>query len=430
VKLQIESIDIHDVQAGSQSFASDHILHINLEELEELLLRDKRIKSVDLQLVYPGDRVRILNLNDVIQPRCKIGKEKADFPGWLGRLEIAGQGLTRALRGMAVLVSNPVTERIYSAFLDMSGHASRISKYGSMINVSVTPFPEDEVESREFENAVKIAGLKTAVYLAQSAEGHDADEVESYDLSLPVADPESPLPRIAYYFQLYTPQRDFYKGIADPCFYGRDVASFMPTLIHPNEVLDGAITNPHTIYSRDTYSIQNHAVIKELYKRHGKELLFVGIVIGVANMVSIQRELKAMIAANLFSNILKADGVILTKYLGGMTQVDIGMVADECEKLGVKTTPFVEVVHSLGSLGEQIPYITENLDAVINIGQTLETIYLPLEADQFLGGKPDTRIFHPNFNQNAGDRIIRVVESLITGVHDNLGGSKIFAAEY
>jgi glycine reductase len=69
MKLEIESIDIKDIQTASKTYAKDGVLYINLKELEELILKDPRIKSVDLNLVYPGQKVRVLNLLDVIQPR-------------------------------------------------------------------------------------------------------------------------------------------------------------------------------------------------------------------------------------------------------------------------------------------------------------------------------------------------------------------------
>jgi glycine reductase len=87
MRLEIESIDIKDVKGGSKTYAKDGVLYINLKELEELILRDSRIKSVDINLVYPGENVRILNILDVIQPRCKIDKVDADFPGFIGKVQ-------------------------------------------------------------------------------------------------------------------------------------------------------------------------------------------------------------------------------------------------------------------------------------------------------------------------------------------------------
>jgi glycine reductase len=129
MRLEIESIDIKDVQADSKTFAKDGVLHVNLKELQDLLLKDPRIKSVEANLVYPGDNIRILNLLDVIQPRCKIDGVDADFPGFIGKMQIAGSGRTRSLRGVVVLVSNPCTGRKENGLLDMAGPIAEMSPY-------------------------------------------------------------------------------------------------------------------------------------------------------------------------------------------------------------------------------------------------------------------------------------------------------------
>ena len=77
---------------------------------------------------------------------------------------------------------------------------------------------------------------------------------------------------MVYYYQLYSPQHD-HRGVSDDCFYGADVRELMPTIIHPNEVLDGGVVGAHTVRAIDTYTIQNHGVIKELYRRNGKDLI-------------------------------------------------------------------------------------------------------------------------------------------------------------
>ncbi len=430
MRLEIESIDIRDIRLSPRTYAKDRVLHVNLAELEELILRDGRIKSVDIHVVYPGDRIRIINLLDVVQPRCKIDQFEADFPGFVGRLRIAGSGRTRSLGGVSVLVSNPCTKRKYSALLDMSGRAAELSRYGKMRNVSIAPYIADGIEERDFEDAVKIAGLKTAVYLAAAAEGHSPDEVEVYDLDIPNLQRNSDLPRIAYYYQMYSPQHD-HRGIPDPCFYGTHVRDFMPTIIHPNEVLDGGVVGHHTIRSLDTYTIQNHALIKELYRHNGKDLIFVGVVFGVANIDPVIRRRKALMAGNLIKNVLGADGVIITKIHGGMPHVDVALVGEECEKLGVKTAVYTQPLISVGTLADTLLFSNEALDLVITVGATFERVKLPLEADRILGGTAKTKIFLADpIDQYAGDPIIDVEEMLIAGVHDHLGGTNIIVKEY
>jgi glycine reductase len=331
---------------------------------------------------------------------------------------------------VAVLVSNPCTKRKYSAFLDMSGVVAGISKFAKMNNISISPFISEGTKERDFEDAVKIAGLRTAVYLAQAGAGHPVDETEVFELDPYRTSQNSNLPRVAYYYQLYSPQHD-HLGISDPCFYGTDVRDLCPTIIHPNEILDGGVVGHHTIRSLDTYTIQNHAVVKELYRRHGKELNFVGVVCGVAVMEPIRKQREAMMASKLVAHILGAHGVILAKIHGGLPHIDLAMVAEECEKLGVKTTLFVQPLVSHGTLSETALFSSKYLDAIIDVGATQERILVPLDADRILGGTRETLLFTPDpFIQRAGDKVIDTEEFLIAGVHDHLGGTRIIAAEY
>ncbi len=430
MRLEIQSIDIHDVQPGPKTYAKNRVLYVNVKELEQILLQDGRIKSVDIRLVYPGDKIRMVNLMDVVQPRCKIDKVEADFPGFIGRLQLAGEGRTRSLRGVGVVVSNPLTNRKYSALLDMSGVAAEISRYAKMRHLHIAPTRSEGIEERDFEDAVKIAGLKTAVYLARAAEAHPVDETEVYELDIPNLDKKSKLPRVAYFYQLYSPQHD-HIGISDPCFYGTHVRNLTPTIIHPNEVLDGGVVGAHTVRALDTYTIQNHGVIKELYARHGKDLMFVGVVCGVANMEPVPRKRQAVMASSLVKNVLGAEGVILTKIHGGLPHVDLALVAEECEKLGVKTAIFIQPLISYGTLADTLLFNAEAVNLIITVGATMERIKIPLDAELFLGGTADTKIYCPDpIVQHAGDPVIDVEQFLIAGVHDHLGGANIAVKEY
>jgi sarcosine reductase len=430
MRLEIESIDIHEIREHRTTHVRDHVLYVNTGEIEELILRDNRIRSVEVNTVRPGDRVRIVNIMDVVQPRCKIDQFEADFPGFVGRLQVAGRGRTRSLRGITVFVSNPETKRKYSALMDMAGLGAALSRYGKMKHISIAPNRADGTEERDFEDAVKIAGFKTAVFLAAAAQGHPVDEVEIFDLDIPSNEGKADLPKVAYYYQLYSPQHD-HNGIPDSCFYGTHVRDILPTIIHPNEALDGGVVGHHTIRSLDTYTIQNHGVIKELYRRHGKDLIFAGVVCGVANIDPVARKRKAIMAANLLKNALGAEGVIITKIHGGMPHVDVALVGEECEKLGVKTAVFTQPLISVGTLADTLLFNSEALDLIITVGATFERVKLPLEADRILGGTAETKVFLADpIDQHAGDPIIDMEEMLIAGVHDHLGGAKVTVKEY
>lgn len=431
MNLQMESIDIRGLQEGAESGVFDHVLTVNVQELKEVLLQGSTcMKSVDVHLAHPGDPIRVVNLMDVVQPRCKIGVEDADFPGFLGRVQRAGQGRTRSLRGVTVMVANGYTRRHYSGMYDLGGKAAEYSKYGPMQHVVVSPHPADDAEERDFEDAVKVAGLRAAVHLAQAAGDHPVDEVEHFDLDLPSLPRDRGLPRVACYYQLYTPQHD-HKAISDKCFYGTDVRNLLPTIIHPNEVLDGGVTGHQTIRALDTYTVQNHGVIRELYSRHGRDLIFCGVVIGCANMEPVQRQRKAMMASGLIAGVLGADGVVTVKAHGGMPHVDTGLVAEECEKLGVKAVYSIQCLVGNGTLAEAAIFGSSLLDAIVVTGANVEKLKLPFKAETVLGGTPETKVFHPDpVIQRAGDPLIEVEQFLIAGIHDQTGGARIAVAEY
>lgn len=430
MRLEIESIDIKDVQDGPETFVREGVLSINCKDLEALILKDPRINAVDIALAKPGDNVRILNICDVVQPRCKIDREDADFPGFIGKMQTAGSGRTRSLRNVAIIVSNPSTNRKETGVLDMCGPIAEKSLYGKMKNISIAPTIAAGVEERDFEDAVKIAGLATAVYLARAADGHPVDEVEVFDLDIPKLDPASPLPRVAFYYQIYTPQFD-YLATSDPCFYGTHVRTLTPTILHPNEVLDGGLVGWNVVKAIDTYSIQNHGIIKELYRHHGKDLNFVGVIGICANTEPESRKRCAFMAANLVKNVLGADGVILAKVTGGMPHIDLAVAGEECEKLGVKTAIFTQPLTPFGTLSDTILFNAPCLDLIIAASATFERTKIPWRAERFLGGTADTRIFCPDpIVQHAGDPVIDIEEYLLPGVLDCTGNARVIVKEY
>ena len=155
------------------------------------------------------------------------------------------------------------------------------------------------------------------------------------------------------------------------------------------------------------------------------------------------RQRKAMMASNLIKNVLGANGVVFTKVHGGMPHVDMGLVAEECEKLDVNTAvsvqPYVttsfipskQAYDGYGALEDSVLFDSDILDLIIPSGALLETIKLPLDAEKILGGDDKTKIRCPdNANQQAGDQHIFVEEFLIAGVHDYLGSSRFMVKQY
>ena len=145
-----------------------------------------------------------------------------------------------------------------------------------------------------------------------------ADHLETYDLPpLPTLDAGvKGLPRIAYIYQLQS-QAD----LCEPFVYGDNARKLLATLLHPNELMDGAIVSGNyempPCFKNVTYTHQNNPVIHALYDRHGRDLCFVGVIVMNEHSTLHEKERSAIMAAKLAKDILGADGVIITKEGGG-----------------------------------------------------------------------------------------------------------------
>ena len=149
----------------------------------------------------------------MIEPRAKTDESLQDFPGALGRQGIVGVGGTCVLRNVAVVTNDHSligSKRPYmpGKIIDMSGPAAEYSIYAHKQVVVVLPKPADGVPKDDYRIALKVAGLKAAVYLARAGKGLVPDETEVYDL--PLLSKHDPgmenLPKIAYIFQMYMNQ--------------------------------------------------------------------------------------------------------------------------------------------------------------------------------------------------------------------------------
>jgi glycine reductase complex component B subunit alpha and beta len=380
MRLEIAWSDVAAVAAGAGTRLAGRTLEIDMEALRALLESDARLARARLDLAHPGESCRIGRVFDVFAPRAKEDGGE-DFPGVLGALGRAGSGRTRALANVAVVVTdrqldNPAT----LAVIDMSGPAALLSPFGQTHNVVISAWPAPGVGRSEYLAAVRRAGLQAAVFLARAARSVAADTVEVFDLPAPTRVPPqfAHLPRVAYVFQIHSHQRP--TGVDEGILYGDPVRRMLPTLVHPNEVLDGAVVRGFMGRAATTHAIQNHPVIRELYAQHGKRLWFTGVVLTVAQATEPERVRSAAMTAGLVADVLGADGAVFTKIGGGAPHVDMAQAAAQCETLGVKTTLIVEDMSTDGSEEGMLLFNFPGLDALVNVGCAQEKTTLPAMA--------------------------------------------------
>jgi glycine reductase complex component B subunit alpha and beta len=433
MRLELNTLMIRDIQFADKTMVSDGLLRINRSELQELMLEDPRFSRVDIELAHPGEKCRILQVVDVIEPRAKTSPGDEDFPGVVGGQVPVGRGTTCVLGGAAIILSDYRERREVGRsvdpsgeIIDMSGPGAEASIYGKTHNIVLLPTPSDGVKTQEYQAALKIAGLKTAAYLAKAGTGITPDATEVFELPplTEVKDGFERLPRVAYIFQILTLQFDPIPG--EPVLYGRNVPDIVPTLMHPNEVFDGALTSPMPALNVQTYQIQNHPIIKELYKRHGKDLCFAGVIVTTApnNMNDIERV--SNMAASLAKYTVGADGAVLTKTGGGAPELTMARTAQLCERMGIKTA--IAMLHMAADIsdpkyGATTIFSMPEVDAIVSMGVPFMRLTLP-SVERVIGragASPD--------GPPVNGELVRVT-NYIKGTQCQLGGSRLKAVRY
>ena len=106
MRLELNVVHIIKVQFANATAVHHGVLCVNRQELKELVEQDTRLTGVDIELANPGDKCRIVNVADVIEPRARTANSGPDFPGAVGMQGTAGHGNTCVLRGAAVLIDD------------------------------------------------------------------------------------------------------------------------------------------------------------------------------------------------------------------------------------------------------------------------------------------------------------------------------------
>jgi glycine reductase complex component B subunit alpha and beta len=413
MRLEVGFVRVQDVRLGARTAIEGRTLTIDRAELVGELERDAAFERVEVELAHPGEACRIINIHDVLEPRYRL--EGPNFPGALDSMGIVGDGHTRAL-GQTLLVGCDLSgghdgERP-GAILDMAGPGAPYTPFAGKHVVALLCHPAAEVDVEAYRTAVTRACLKTGVHLAAAAKDVPPDETEVYELpalALNQGPPE--LPRVAHIFHFHSQQR--ITQLDEPVLYGSNVRGFMPTIVHPNEVLDGALVPTHYAL---TYFAQYHPIILELYRRHAKDLWFAGVVLVLGGITYQEQERDFLLAAHLAKTGLAADGVVCNKLAGGAGEIQLSRIFTRAEELGMKAAAILSGGRLIGP----------NVDAVVALGAGSDgggTLELP-PVERVLGG--ETLAANPTvqgFEAQPASGAVRVLAGRMAGVSSQTGFS-------
>ena len=361
--------------------------------LRRLLLEDPSLSSVEFEIVQPGESCRAGPVFDIIEPRAKAPDSSPDFPGILGPPQTAGIGTTYVLEGTAVTVLKETgagdSRGAPGYVLEMSGGAATGTKYASLHHLIVMPHTKSGVPGHAQQKAYRVAGLKTAVYLARAAVDKTPVSTHAFDSVGPGVDNQDGLPRVAYIGQIFSRQRK--PELGEQILYGADTDGMLPIVLHPDEWLDGALVPSYhnSLGGAETYFYQNHPVIGELYRRHhARELNFVGTVATIAAADNLDRDRNCRFAANLVRWALKADAAVLTKFGGGVPHADLAETARLLEDMDIKTAVQVTDLARDRRLESALLFNFPEVNAIVCIGGNSTTWEAP-RLERVIAANPE-----------------------------------------
>lgn len=382
MKLELGKIKIRDVQFGQKTVVENGVLFVNKEELEKLVLEDERIIAAHVELARPGESVRIAPVKDVIEPRVKVSGGGGIFPGIINKVKEVGCGRTHALVGACLITCGRIVG-FQEGLIDMSGPAADYTPFSKTNNVCVVIEPKEGLETHDYEAAGRLVGLKAAAYLGEAGRNVEPDEVVVYETK-PLLEQIAQypnLPKVGYIHMLQS------QGLLhDTYYYGIDAKQMVPTFMYPTEIMDGAIISGNCVAPCDkvtTYHHLNNPVIEDLYKRHGKDVNFVGVILTNENVFLADKERSSDMVAKL-AEYLGLDGVLITEEGYGNPDTDLMMNCKKVAQKGIKVVLITDEFPGRDGKSQSLADAVDEADALVSCGQGNLIINFP-SMDKVIG---------------------------------------------
>jgi glycine reductase len=327
------------------------------------------LEGVRVDVVRGGDPVRITHVLDAVEPRIRPDG-RAAFPTE-GR---AGEGRTNRLDGVVVLscLDFPAEERPLheqESVVDLAGPGAELTPFAADTNVVLTFGARDGLGNEELEAWARGTTLSVAEELASPTLDASPDEVERFELG-PVPDA---LPSIAALVQLSDLGPLYYQYL-----YGVPVGrTGLPHAVDPAELLDGAVTSGEYHWAglrNPTIVFQRNALVRTLYREHGRRLRFAGLVLMRGYEQTADDKQRAATAAAKAAVALGADGAVITTDAGGNSHTDVMLTVRACEEVGVKTTAIVAEMADPGSTSSGLTDWVAEADSIVSAGNAEELV--------------------------------------------------------
>ena len=431
MKLNLANFHVKEIRFGDKTQFAGGVLTVNREEALAVVREDEHITEAELHIVNPGDEVRMVPVKEAVEPRFRVAGGPV-FPGVTGKLLQAGNGTTNCLKDMSVLVVGKHYGGFQDGLIDMSGEGAKYTYYSQLKNLVLVADTDEEFERHEQQkknHALRWAGMRLAEYIGACTKDLTPDDTDVYEMA-PVTKRDAATNALPSVVLVLQPQSQMEEMGYNDLNYGWDCNHMLPTFMHPNEVLDGAMISGSFMPCSSkwsTYDFQNFPVLRRLYDQHGKSLNFLGVIMSNLNVALDQKERSALFVAQMAKS-LGADSAIVAEEGYGNPDTDFTACIVALEDVGVKTVGLTNECTGRDGASQPLVSLDEKSDAIVSCGNVSSLIRLPamktvlgeLEAlgrdglsggwgnDELLGPsvRPDGSIIMENNAMFCGDQVV------------------------
>jgi glycine reductase complex component B subunit alpha and beta len=368
MRLELGTFPVREARFGARTRWSDGLLEIDREAALAAVREDALVASARLELARPGESARIWPVRDVVEPRVKVDGPGVTYPGWFGRsIETVGRGRTHRLGGLGVVEVSSVNWHdaggdFVDQYIDMSGPWAELIPESKLVNVCLVVEPDSAIDIHSKNEVVHRATLAVADHLAESVRDLAPPQAQTFELTAAPG-----LPGVVYIQCVHSPQamshseHTFCTGT-----YGMTRLT-PPWLLHPNEILDGALSGPYRTMFATSWTVMNNPLLLELYRRHGRTLAFLGVIAFRTEWTTQhEKDLMAEQAAKL-AKMLGAEGALVTWDAGGNEYIEVVHAVRACERLGIKTVFLTSEDNPEGGAPSLLKPVPE-ADAIVTTG--------------------------------------------------------------
>ena len=431
MKLELGFIQINDIQFSKECKVENGTLYVDPEAVRAFVYEEDDVRDwvaeMQFDIARPGESIRITPVKDVIEPRVKVQGPGGLFPGVISKVDTVGSGRTHVLRGMAVVTAGKIVG-FQEGIIDMTGPGAEYTPFSKLNNLVLVATPREGYEDHkhEYERAVRLAGLRAAVFIGELGRGLEPDEVRSFETyGIKEGIQKLPdLPRVAYVHMLQT------QGLLhDTYVYGVDAKRTLTTILCPTETMDGAILSGNCVSACDkntTYHHLNNPVVAELFEQHGKTLNYVCNIITNENVYLADKQRSSDWTAKL-CRLLDLDGAIVSQEGFGNPDTDLIMNTRKIELQGVKTAIITDEYAGQDGRSQSLADADPLADAVVTGGNANQVILLP-PMDRVIGTLDYVDVVAGG---HAGslreDGYIEAELQIITGATNEMGFNRLSA---